>query len=105
MCFMDEILEQMRVHFRVMAGCDPISDAAMVLYFREENLEAWATHAIRTRDDMRFATAEPIVRTARQLRDLYEWEMMDGPAKCHVIPPEDPFSGPKPIARPVGEQQ
>jgi hypothetical protein len=101
---MDEILEQMRVHFRVMAGCDPISDAAMVDYFREGNLDAWATCAIRTRAEMRFATVEPMVRVARQLRERYEWEMMDGPAKCHVIPPEDPFSGPMPIARPVGDQ-
>ncbi len=104
LCFMDDILEQMRVHFRVMAGCDPISDAAMIAYFRECNLEAWATHAIRTRDDMRFATVEPIVRIARQLREWHEWDMMLRPAQHHVIPPEDSFSEPMPIARLVGEQ-
>ena len=101
---MEEILERMRAHYRVMAGCEPINDAAVVHWFREGNLDAWATCAIRTRGEMRFTTVEPIVRIARQLRERYEWEMMDGPAKCHVIPPEDPFSEPMPIARPVGEQ-
>jgi hypothetical protein len=101
---MKEILEQMRVHYRVMAGCEPINDAAVVHWFREDNLDSWATCTIVIRSGTRFSYVEGVIRVARQLREQYQRQLLDEPVHHHVMVEKDPFSEPMPIAKPVGGQ-